>query len=33
VFAIRQWPREELMQRWVAYNKSLEGLGYPDFST
>lgn len=33
VFALRQWPPGEMMQRWVAYNKSLAGLGYPDFST
>ena len=33
VFAMRQWPAAEIMPRWAAYTKALEGLGYPDFST
>ncbi len=33
LFAMRQWPPGEMMQRWVAYNKALAGRGYPDFST
>jgi hypothetical protein len=33
VFAIAQWPPSEMMPRWVAYTKALEGRGYPDFST
>lgn len=32
-FAIRQWPANEMAQRWVAYSKALAGRGYPDFST
>jgi hypothetical protein len=33
VFAVRQWPPNEMIPRWVAYSKALEGAGYPDFST
>lgn len=32
-FALRQWPPNEMAQRWIAYNKSLARRGYPDFST
>jgi len=33
LFAIRQWPTAEILQRQMAYIRALADLGYPDFST
>lgn len=33
LFAMRQWPRAEMLERQAAYTKALAKLGYPNFST